>query len=99
MAAYCTAGVQVAVVVAVGLDEQDVGLGRDGVRPLHVQGDLQAPAGDRRAGSLVPPFWLTALNVGVGQAVGRVELVQVGDDVRVVVGIDDGNRLAACRRP
>src|SRR5207249_700002 len=76
-----------------GLDEQDVRLRGDGVGPLDVQGDLQGPAGVRgRVGS---PARLVDLGEDrVGQAEGLVEVVQVAGDVRVVIGVHDGDRLA-----
>src|SRR5262249_15216947 len=83
-------GEQVVVGVVVGLHEEDVGPGGDGVSPLDVQGDLAGPAAvGRRHGAAAI---LVDLGEGrVGQAETHVKLVQVVGDVRV----DDGNRRAA----
>ena len=66
------------------------------MRPLHVERLLELPTARRIAGRITRPAGLvdTADRRG-GQPELGVERVQVGLDVRVVVGIDDGDRLAA----
>ena len=87
-------GQQVRAGIVVGLDQEDVGPRRDGVGPLDVERDLGGPAavGGRRAA----PAPLVDFGEGrVGQSELHVELVQVVGDVRVVEGVDDGDRLTA----
>ena len=63
--------------------------------PLHVERLLELPTARRIAGRItVPPVWSTRVTVGGGQPELGVECVQISLDVRVVVGIDDGDRLA-----
>ena len=89
-------GEQVGVIGGAGLDQHDGRPGRHGVRPLHVERLLELPTA-RRIGwpdRLVPPVSLTRMTVVAGRPNWAVEGVQIGLDVRVVVGIDDGDRLA-----
>ena len=86
---------QVVVRGAVRLDEQDVGPRRDRVGPLHIQGDFRSPA-RVRLGQPARAAGLTYLGEdGVGEVERLGELFQVAGDVRIVVGVDDGDRRAA----
>src|SRR5262249_2859433 len=86
--------------VRFGLDEDDVGLGRDGVGPLHVQGRLQVPvvAGgrlDMAAGQVhLGEGAVAALAVELGQTVPGAEGAEVAGNGGVPVGIDVGDGLA-----
>src|SRR5207253_4320767 len=74
-------------------DQEDAGLGGDGVGPLDVQGDFDGPTAVRPGQGAAAG--LVHLGEGrVGQAVGEVELPQVAGDGRVVVGVHDGDRRA-----
>ena len=88
-------GEQVAITGGAGLDQHDARPGRHGVRPLHVERLLELPTARRIAGRITRPAGLVdPRDRRGGQPELGVECVQIGLDVRVVVGIDDGDRLA-----
>ena len=79
-----------------GLDQENPGARCDGVDPLNVQRDLPRPRGigGRQA------LWRGDGEAPVRDRAGsqselRVKCLQVGLDGRVVVGVDDADRLAA----
>ena len=91
-------GEQVGIAVGAGLDQHDARRGRHGVRPLHVERLLELPTARRIAGRITRPAGLVdPRDRRGGQPELGIERVQIGLDVRVVVGIDDGDRLAAAR--
>jgi hypothetical protein len=73
-----------------GFDQQDIGPRRDGVCPLHVEGDFQGPPRIGSGSSLRRRLG----EYGVAQAEGLVEDVQVAGNSRVVEGVNDGDGLA-----
>ena len=84
-----------------GFDEDDAGLGRQGVRRLDVEGFLGFPVGRSGSGRVNARKGGAAVFIDFAEA-GRVgdlkesvETLQVAGDVGVVVGIDDGDGLAA----
>ena len=90
------AGEQVAIAVGAGLDQHDARPGSHRVRPLHVERLLELPTARRIAGRITRPAGLVdPRDRRGGQPELGIERVQIGLDVRVVVGIDDGDRLAA----
>ena len=90
-------------VVVVRLDEKDARRRREGVRPLDVETDLEAPTGvANRKEASTRLVHLGEIETGrrggptgalQGKAVLGAEGVQVAGRVRVVVGVDDGDRL------
>ena len=95
--------VQIPVDSAVGFKENDVGHGGHDVGPLDVQRFFHRPAANRSRGGKgrEPPCWLSFWKVGplprveLRQTVISRELVQVAEGIGIIVGIDDGDRLAA----
>src|SRR4051794_5672735 len=96
-------GEKVGIVGCAGLDQEDLGLRRHGVRPFDVQCGLQLPAA-RRVTTWVAssPGLVNPTQEGTCRGVGRrakgaevlsVKGVQVALNRAVVVGIDDGDRL------
>jgi len=85
-------GHQVVIGGAGGFDEQDLGARRDGVRPLDVERGFHAPAASTASETV--PACLTTVSVGIAQAHGEVEFMQIGNDGRCVVRVDDGDRLS-----
>ena len=77
------------------LDQEDVRPGRQGVGPLDVERDLDPPPPSPAfAGRFDEPFCgHDPERRRVGQAELLVEGVEVGLDVRLVVGVDDRDRL------
>ncbi len=94
-------GVKIGVGGAVGLEKDDVGVGGDGVGPFDVERFFDVPAagggigGERCAAGLVEDLEGWTAGVEGGEAEVGAESVGVGDDVGVVVGVDDGDGFAA----
>ncbi len=93
--------VHVRIVGRRGLEQDDVGFRCHRVGPLHVERFLEVPVADRRVGVrrqrraavFVQHLERRAAGVELRQAEIRVEGGRVGDDVRIVVGVDDGDGL------
>src|SRR5260370_28288160 len=87
---------EIAERVVRGLYEQDVGRGRDRMRPFHVQGNLLGPTAVGRGAALCKRFGeRERAACRGGETELRTEGVQVCLDVRVVIGVDNRDRHAA----
>ena len=86
---------QVGEIIRVGLNQEDACPRGHGVGPLHVERSFDGPIGigrrKLRAAGLID--YSEARVVGLGRSELAVEDLQVGADRRVVVGVDNGNRL------
>ena len=82
---------QVCITTTIGLDQQDIGLGRNGMCPFDIERYLGDPT-RVGCGKSNPPVLIDFRENRVGQAKLRVEFVQVSHNIRIVKGIDDGDR-------
>ena len=94
---------QIRIRGAIRLDEQDIRTGCDGMRPFDIQGRLSFPALARiGARQIRAAVLVDDLETRRGcDPEFSIEGGQIGGDIRVVVGVDDRDRLAAavgCRR-
>jgi hypothetical protein len=104
---------EIRIIVGLGQVQHDVGAGGDGMRPLDVERDLFRPPDHVAVGRVEgreavrgdlrerPEAGIdrVAQPVQAGQAVGGIVEVQLRDDVRRLVGVDDDDRLALAGEP
>ncbi len=97
------AGDKIRIGTTGGFDQDEIGFRREGMRPLNVQRFFPLPGAVGGAGAvgigggIIGAAVLRDLGEGgrIGQAILCVEDLQVGEGIGIVVGIDDGDGLAA----
>ena len=95
-------GQQIAEAGRVRFDQQNLGARRDGVRPLDVEADLERPprvnTRIRRTTGLVDLREATIPSGAGGKPVLAAEAAQVALSGRIIIGVDDRDRLPGTGR-
>ena len=85
---------KIVIAGTVGLDQQDIRFGRNDMRPFDIQGNLQRPTNiDTHRGDRATELIDHGEIRWIGKAILQVKSVEIGDYIRIPMGIDNGDCL------